>query len=84
MGSCPKNRDSTLGDTLLLFSPVTACLDTAARWTATFSTTLSLQDSGHKDVLQGQQTNRQENLLSLSYRPQEKHHTAISPPGLES
>ena len=40
---------------------------------------LSLQDNGHKDALQGQ-----ENRLSLSYRPQKRHHTAISTPGLEN
>lgn len=80
MGSCPGNLDSTLGDTLLIFSPVTSCLDTAGWWTATFSTTLSLQDSGPKDALQRRRTSR----LRLSYRLQKRHHIAISTPGLES
>lgn len=71
MGCCSRNRDSTLGDTLLGYRGVIA----------TFSTTLSLQDSDDKGALQGQRTNP---LSSGILQTQKRHHTAISTPGLDS
>lgn len=80
--SCPRDWDSTLGDTLLIFFSCNHPL----RYSRVMASHLLNYPEPAGQQSQGRSpgtANEPESQLSSSYRPQKRHHTPVSTPGLD-